>query len=391
MSAGVRPIRSSRSSRERGDAPDDAAARQPAYGRRSRLLLRALVTTAVVVALVSQRRSLLSASDRLGRISPAWLVLALGAETVSYLAAAELQHHLLASTGIRVDRRSLVALSYAGTAISATVPAGPAVSGRYTFRALQRRGTTAGTAAWVLAASAVLSIVTLAVLGLVGAQLRGVGVLCSAIGGVVGSAVLLGITGVLAALVWASRHRRRVERFAISVSASCHAVLGSIFRRVGRTPQPAHTGPAAVSWLLDDGAEQDDQALGPARVAVALGLASANWLADALALAVAFVALGLEVPWQGLLLAYVVTQVATSVPLLPGSLGVAEGSMAAALVCSGVRPAAAIAGVLVYRLVSFWMVLPAGWLAWTCLRRGEARLTGPESRPCGPIPRIATA
>jgi uncharacterized membrane protein YbhN (UPF0104 family) len=47
--------------------------------------------------------------------------------------------------------------------------------------------------------------------------------------------------------------------------------------------------------------------------------------------------------------------------------------MAAALVCSGVRPSAAIAGVLVYRLVSFWLVLPAGWLAWGYLDRRQAR------------------
>jgi hypothetical protein len=52
--------------------------------------------------LVSQRGSLLSATARLGRISTVWLALALGAETVSFLAAAELQHHLLA--GVLVYR-----------------------------------------------------------------------------------------------------------------------------------------------------------------------------------------------------------------------------------------------------------------------------------------------
>jgi hypothetical protein len=102
-------------------------------------------------------------------------------------------------------------------------------------------------------------------------------------------------------------------------------------------------------------------------------MACANWLADIAALALAFVALGLEVPWQGLLLAYAITQLVTSVPIIPGSIGVAEGSMAAALVCSGVHPTSALAGVLVYRLVSFWLVLPTGWLAWMSLRRREAR------------------
>jgi uncharacterized membrane protein YbhN (UPF0104 family) len=55
--------------------------------------------------------------------------------------------------------------------------------------------------------------------------------------------------------------------------------------------------------------------------------------------------------------------------------------MAAALVCSGVHPTAAVAGVLVYRLVSFWLVLPAGWLAWTRLKAQASR--EPALAACG--------
>jgi putative heme transporter len=366
-----------------------SAAGRGVAGRRCRLVLEAVVAVGVVVAVASQRASLLSASARLGRVSPAWLALAVGAETASYLAAAELQHHLLAGAGVRVSRRSLVALTYAGTAISATLPAGPAVSSRYTFRSLQRRGTTPVTAAWVLAASAVLSTVALAVLGLVGAQLRGVGMLCSGVRGIVGVAVLLGAAGALAALVWAGRRPGRIEQLAAAVSARCNAALRLAARCVGHAARRAQTDRTTVSWLSEDPGETTGHLMGPARVAVALGLATINWVADIVALAVAFVALGLDVPWQGLLLAYALTQVATSVPLLPGSLGVAEGSMAGALVCAGVHPTAALAGVLVYRLVSFWLVLPTGWLAWMCLRRDEARLPVLESEPCRPCPTVA--
>src|ERR1700694_49988 len=104
MSAGVRPVKSSTSSRARGDAPEDVATRPGAAGRRSRLLLRAIVATAIVVVLISQRGSLVSASDRLGRVSPAWLVLALGAETASHLAAAQPPPPLPARTGLRGGR-----------------------------------------------------------------------------------------------------------------------------------------------------------------------------------------------------------------------------------------------------------------------------------------------
>ncbi|MDQ1426659.1 MAG: hypothetical protein QOK39_135, partial [Acidimicrobiaceae bacterium] len=42
----------------------------------------------------------------------------------------------------------------------------------------------------------------------------------------------------------------------------------------------------------------------------------------------------------------------------------------------------ALAGVLVYRVVSFWLVLPTGWLAWMFLRHRETRLEEAQAFPC---------
>ncbi|MDQ1391505.1 MAG: putative heme transporter [Acidimicrobiaceae bacterium] len=199
---------------ERARAP----VRERVPWRRSRLVVRIVLALLILIAVDSQRRSLLSATDRLGRLSPAWLALAVAAEILSFVAAAELQHHLLVGTGARVDRLSLLALTYAGTAMSFTLPAGPAVSGRYMYRTLVRRGSSGGAAAWVLAATAVLSLVSLVLLGLVGAQIRGLGVVCSAIGAGVGASILVIAAGLVWALVWSSRHQRRVEMLASSVA-----------------------------------------------------------------------------------------------------------------------------------------------------------------------------
>ena len=95
-----------------------------------------------------------------------------------------------------------------------------------------------------------------------------------------------------------------------------------------------------------------------------------NWLADGAVLALSFVALRVGVPWQGLLLAYVVSQVAASLPVL-GCVGGVEVSLTVALVCSGVKPDSALAVALLYRLVGFWSTLPVGWLAWSWLRRRD--------------------
>src|SRR5262249_53078590 len=103
-----------------------------------------------------------------------------------------------------------------------------------------------------------------------------------------------------------------------------------------------------------------------------------NWVADAGVLAVSLAAVGAHPRWSALVLAYALSQLAISMPVLPGSLGIAEGSLVVVLVCTGVRAPDALAATLVYRLASFWLQLPVGWLAWLWLR---------HPRPFGAAPR----
>ena len=71
--------------------------------------------------------------------------------------------------------------------------------------------------------------------------------------------------------------------------------------------------------------------------------------------------MGAEVPWRGLLLAYAAAQLATNLPITPGGLGVVEGSLTVALVAFGGAQASTVAAVLIYRVLSFWLILPIGW------------------------------
>jgi uncharacterized protein (TIRG00374 family) len=93
-----------------------------------------------------------------------------------------------------------------------------------------------------------------------------------------------------------------------------------------------------------------------------------NWLFDCACLALAFGAVGAEVPWRGLLLAYGTAQLAANLPITPGGLGVVEGSLSIALVFYGGAEASTVAAVLLYRIISFWCLLPLGWASWALLR-----------------------
>jgi hypothetical protein len=76
-----------------------------------------------------------------------------------------------------------------------------------------------------------------------------------------------------------------------------------------------------------------------------------------------FGAVHAPIPWSGVLLAFGVSQIVTSLPLIPGGLGIVEGSLAVILVAYGAKKVPALAVVLVYRLLTFWLVIIVGWVS----------------------------
>jgi uncharacterized protein (TIRG00374 family) len=98
-------------------------------------------------------------------------------------------------------------------------------------------------------------------------------------------------------------------------------------------------------------------------------------------LAASFLAVGVGVPWKGLLLAYGAGQLAVNLPITPGGLGVVEGSLTIALVAYGGAQPTTAAAVLLYRIISFWAELPVGWAAWAVLVWNGRRLAVTEGLP----------
>jgi hypothetical protein len=67
------------------------------------------------------------------------------------------------------------------------------------------------------------------------------------------------------------------------------------------------------------------------------------------------------VPWRAILLVYGFTQIAAAFPITPGGLGVVEGSLVALLHGYGVGTTAALATAALYRILTFWVLVPLGW------------------------------
>ena len=155
--------------------------------------------------------------------------------------------------------------------------------------------------------------------------------------------------------VWVStRLRLVVTRSAAGRSAACPGFLPARFT----TPPPRSMAGSKVSVTPPSKAEWGKVG----------GLGLANWLTDIGVLAMSILALGGAVPWRSLLLVYGLATLIGSLGITPGGLGLVEGTLCLGLVSTGVPAALALAAVLLYRLVSFWLVMATGWLVLLWLR-----------------------
>ncbi len=102
-----------------------------------------------------------------------------------------------------------------------------------------------------------------------------------------------------------------------------------------------------------------------------LVLACAFWFFDMLCLWCTFAAFGYTIGLSHLLVAYVVAYSIGTLAPTPGGLGAVEGILIALFVSFGVPSAIAVAVVLVYRIINFWLPIPPGFLAYAIVRPGR--------------------
>ena len=121
-----------------------------------------------------------------------------------------------------------------------------------------------------------------------------------------------------------------------------------------------------------------------ARWEVALAAAVGNWGLDYLALVACLYAVGATPRLSLILLAYGAAAVLSMIPITPGGLGFVEAGLTAALIAAGVNGDAAVLATLAYRLVSYWLPIPAGLVATILFRRRYGRVDSePEDAPPG--------
>jgi uncharacterized membrane protein YbhN (UPF0104 family) len=323
----------------------------------------------IVTIAVTRRHALAQSFALLGHLRWVWVPVALGLEWTSLSVFARMQRRLLQVGGASVAAGTMLATVYAANALSTSVPlAGPELGAAFTFRRFKRQGVDSPLAGWSLIVGGVVSPVAGVFVFMVGALLSGNDLLAVA-------GVLAGILGALVVVVLhTATHHPRLRG---TLEPAAAWALGRA-RRIVR--HPVHDPAEAVRAWADRLASLR---LDPLVWIEVSALALANWLTDAGVLAASIYAVGAPVPWQALLLVYGSGIVIRSLGITPGGLGLVEGTLCLGLVGAGLHVGPALASVLLYRFISFWMVAGAGWVVLLCLRRGR---TARVSMACNSTP-----
>jgi undecaprenyl-diphosphatase len=110
----------------------------------------------------------------------------------------------------------------------------------------------------------------------------------------------------------------------------------------------------------------------PGKAAQLLGGSAAVTLTYALTLACCLEAFDADVPLASTVAVYLAGAAVASASPTPGGLGAIEAALVAGLTAIGARTGPAVAGVLAFRLLTYWLPILPGWLAYRALRADKA-------------------
>jgi uncharacterized protein (TIRG00374 family) len=117
-----------------------------------------------------------------------------------------------------------------------------------------------------------------------------------------------------------------------------------------------------------------------------LAYACLFWLFDMLCLWLTFFAFGYHMSIEYLAIGYVIAYSVGTLAPTPGGLGAIEGLLVALYVGFGVPSAIAVAVVLVYRIINFWLPIPPGLITYAAGRRAGGEALSDGVPPAEPAP-----
>jgi uncharacterized protein (TIRG00374 family) len=318
-----------------------------------------LAVTGVSLYLVAPSvLDVLGSYDDVERLAPGWVGAMVVAQAAALACLWALQRLAIHSRGWY----PIVTSQLAGNALAKVAPGGGALGAALQYRMLvasgvRRPAAASGlTATGLLTFAVVLAMPVLAIPALVRGSVAHDLVVVSALG--------LGLFVVLATVATVLLASDRPLRW-----------IGRTIQRVRNRLRPSAEPLLRLPDRLVRERDRVLATLGPRWKRAVLATVG-RWTFDYATLLAAVAAVGAGARPGLVLLAFCAAQILAQIPATPGGLGFVEAGLTAMLVLAGVDAGAAVLATFAYRLVSYWLPLPVGLVAWVLHRHRYAAAAG---------------
>jgi uncharacterized membrane protein YbhN (UPF0104 family) len=278
---------------------------------------------------------------------PLWLALGVGIEAISFVAYIVLVKEIYGPYAPRLTWAAAVEITFGGVVATRLLSAAGAGGIAFTTWALRAAGMATRTAAEMIAAFLAIMYLPYVLACIFGGVGGGAPAAVIWVGVVLGVVALAGAVAITLVPEDLERRARRL--------AAGHGRVARLAARAATIPEVAGKATRNAAALLRDRP-------------VLLGWALLWWAGDVAVLDVCFRAFG-QAPALGvLILGYFLGHIGNLLPV-PGGIGGVEGGMVGVFVACGMPISLAIVGTIAYQLVSTWLPVAPGLVAYWSLRR----------------------
>jgi uncharacterized protein (TIRG00374 family) len=299
---------------------------------------------------------------------PGWLALSVLAVAAGFICAGQIYGRVLGLLGYSAPQPWLVSAAMVSILISQAIPAGTVGSYAFLTASLRKRGVPNTSVALLASLELFTWVGGMLLLFCYGLGYKMLTIHDSSAAHLAYPALALALASAGGFGFAATRPRATLHRWVHSLSL----VLGRLFRRSWSEER--------IHQIVDE--LETNQRLVMQRPRQALALIWLQLLVfglHSLALLMLIYALGFSAPPLAVLAAYGLALIVSTFTALPGGGGTVEAALALALTTEGVPAEAALGVTILFRLFSFWLLLPLGAICYRVLTASDGqRLSGDQ-------------
>lgn len=332
-------------------------------------LLGAVMLALLIAVVLRNWIEVREAIERLQSVRPEWLALALGCIGFGFFCAGQVYGRVLATMGFRESPWWLTGTALVTVLINHAIPAGSVAAYAFLVHSMRRRG---------IPPANVALVATLELLSWNGAVL------------------LLFSYGVLYLILTGGAVTPRT--YYVSVSAAV-IILTVLLFVISRPHQTLHAWAQnikhvadkvfGVVWTDEQVLQVVDEVVAnrrlileqPLRMLLLVVLQLSMFLCHSAALLAILHSLGVDPPAFAVVAGYGLALIASTFVILPGGGGTVEAALTLALGAQGVPGGAALSAAVLFRLLSFWLLLPLGLIIYRVVTRNQRLEVEPEESP----------